>query len=116
VLESRVAGLPGPIDSITAELVDARVLTSDAGRARRFGFRGKLCIHPNQIQTVNNAFNYGVEEIDWAVRVIQADKESGGAAVAVDGRMVDAPVIARAQEILAFAALVGRDAGQPTAA
>lgn len=112
VLESRIAQLPGPIDSITADLQDARVLSTDAGRARRFGFRGKLCIHPNQIKLVNEAFNYSKDQTDWARRVIQADKESGGAAVAVDGRMVDAPVIARAREIIEFSTLVIREMGQ----
>lgn len=110
VLESRVADLPGPIDSITADLRDARVLSSDAARARRFGFRGKLCIHPNQIAIVNGAFNYGESETDWAKRVIAADLEAGGAAIAVDGRMVDAPVIARAREILEFSGQVSAEA------
>lgn len=110
VLESRVADLPGPIDSITAELRDARVLSFDSARARRFGFRGKFCIHPNQIAIVNGAFNYSETETDWAARVITADMEAGGAAIAVDGRMVDAPVIARAREILQFSAQVGANA------
>ncbi|BEU28528.1 CoA ester lyase [Paraburkholderia sp. 22B1P] len=107
VVESKIADLPSPVDSVTANLQDARVLTSDAARARRFGFRGKLCIHPNQISIVNSAFNYSAKEAEWAARVIQADAESAGAAVAVDGRMVDAPVIARAREILEFSARVG---------
>ena len=73
---------------------------ADAERARRLGFGAKLCIHPRQVDVVNRAFQPSDEERDWAKRVLDAAARAGGAAVAVDGKMVDKPVMLRAQAIL----------------
>jgi citrate lyase subunit beta/citryl-CoA lyase len=56
------------------------------------------------VAVVNACFTPGADEIAWARRVIAADAAAGGAAVAVDGKMVDKPVVLRAQAILAEAA------------
>lgn len=103
-LASRVAGIGAPVDGVTTTLDDAAVVERETRRARRLGFRGKLCIHPKQIAAVHAAFAYTRDEHEWAQRVIDAANASGGAAVAVDGKMVDTPVILKAQEILATAA------------
>jgi citrate lyase subunit beta/citryl-CoA lyase len=73
-------------------------------RARRLGFGGKLCIHPTQVDTVNRGFTPSAEEVAWARRVLEAAAAAGGAAVAVDGKMVDKPVLLRAQAVLRQAA------------
>lgn len=104
VLASRLAGIAAPIDGVTTAIDDAELLQADALRARRLGFGGKLCIHPRQVAVVNRSFAPSADEIAWAQRVIAADAASGGAAVAVDGRMVDRPVVLRATAILADAA------------
>jgi citrate lyase subunit beta/citryl-CoA lyase len=104
VLLSRVANLAGPVDGVTVEIADAGVLRDAAATARRLGFGGKLCIHPSQAAAVNDAFSPSADEIAWARRIVAAASAAGGAAVAVDGRMVDKPVILRAQAILASAA------------
>ena len=101
VLVSRVAGLQAPVDGVTTAIDDAEALARDAGRARRLGFGGKLCIHPKQVSAVNAAFEPTAGEIAWARRVVEADARAGGAAVAVDGKMVDRPVLLQAREILA---------------
>lgn len=101
VLASRAAGLPGPVDSVTTDLDDPGAARADAERARRLGFAGKLCIHPRQVDGVNAAFTPSEEEVAWARRV--ADAASSGGAVRVDGHMVDAPVLLKAQAILARA-------------
>lgn len=101
VLASRVAGLPAPVDGVTAVIADAEALERDSRRARASGFGGKLCIHPAQVAAVNAAFTPSVEQLAWARRVVAASQASQGAAVAVDGRMVDAPVFARACRLLA---------------
>ncbi|VVE61843.1 aldolase [Pandoraea captiosa] len=100
-LASRVAGIAAPIDGVTTALDDAALIEASARRARALGFRGKLCIHPRQVAPVHAAFAWRDDEIAWAERVIAAADASGGAAVALDGKMIDAPVIAKAREILA---------------
>jgi citrate lyase subunit beta/citryl-CoA lyase len=99
VVASRAAGLPGPVDGVTTALDDPAVSGADAARARRLGFAGKLCIHPSQVGAVNAAFTPNVDEIAWAHHIIEAS--TAGGAVRLDGHMVDAPVIAKAQAILA---------------
>jgi citrate lyase subunit beta/citryl-CoA lyase len=101
VLASRVANLPPPVDGVTSALDDAVRIEQEARRARSLGFGGKLCIHPKQVTIVNAAFSPSPAELDWARRIVDAAGGAGGAAVAVDGRMVDAPVLARARRLLA---------------
>jgi citrate lyase subunit beta/citryl-CoA lyase len=78
-------------------------LAAETLRARRFGFGGKLCIHPRQVAVVNQAYASTAEEIAWARRVLEGAATANGAALAVDGKMVDRPVILKAQEIMAQA-------------
>ena len=101
VLASRLAGIVPPADGVEPAIDDLEGLAAAGRRARRLGFGAKLCIHPKQVATVNESFSYSPEQVAWAQRVMDAAKASGGAAVAVDGRMVDAPVLARARRILA---------------
>lgn len=101
VLASRVAGLASPLDGVTQNTGDAAVARADAQRARRAGFGGKLCIHPAQVAPVRSAFVPGADELAWAHRVLTAAASAGGGAVSLDGRMVDAPVIALARRVLA---------------
>jgi citrate lyase subunit beta/citryl-CoA lyase len=101
VLASRVANLPAPVDGVTTALDDAARIEAEARRARSLGFGAKLCIHPKQVAIVNAAFSPSAAELQWAQRVVGAAAAAGGAAVAVDGKMVDAPVLARARRLLA---------------
>ena len=80
---------------------DERRLRDDTLRARRFGFGAKLCIHPRQVAVVHAALAPSDAELEWARRVIAADAASGGAAVQLDGRMVDMPVVLQARRTLA---------------
>ena len=100
VLASKLAGLAAPIDSPSIAIADDTEVERDAQRARRLGFGAKLCIHPRQLAAVNRSFSPTVEEIAWARGVLEVAERSGGAAVALDGRMIDKPVILRAQAIL----------------
>jgi citrate lyase subunit beta/citryl-CoA lyase len=104
VLASRLAGIGAPIDGVSTAIDDAGRLREDALRARRLGFAGKLCIHPKQVGGVHAAFAPSAEELAWAHRVLDAAAASGGAAVAVDGKMVDKPVLLRAEQVLRDAA------------
>lgn len=104
VLASRLADIARPIDGVTVAIDDEAQLRADTLRARRLGFGGKLCIHPRQVAVVSQCFAPTADEVAWAQRVVEADIRSGGAAIAVDGKMVDKPVVLRAQAILAEAA------------
>lgn len=100
VFQSRVAEIAPPIDGVTPSTTDKNRISSDAVRAKRMGFGGKLCIHPNQISLVRKAFEPSAAEIDWAKRVVQADFDAHGGAVKLDGRMIDRPVVLLAQRTL----------------
>lgn len=100
VLATRLARISGPLDGVTVAIDDPDRLTADVQRARRLGFGGKLCIHPKQVKIVSSGFAPTEQELAWARRVLSKIKESGGAAVAVDGKMIDRPVMLRAEAIL----------------
>ena len=87
VWQSRLAGLPAPIDGVATAINDEALVRAQALHSRRLGFGGRLCIHPRQLAPVHEAFKQGALEA------------SGGAAVAVDGRMVDRPVWLQALRI-----------------
>lgn len=99
-MATRLANLSPAIDGVTLNIADDKVLRADTLRAVRFGFGGKLCIHPNQIAAVHASFAPSKEELDWARRVIAAADGAAGAAVQVEGRMIDAPVELQARRVL----------------
>jgi citrate lyase subunit beta/citryl-CoA lyase len=99
VLQSKLAGILSPVDGVSVGIEDSAQLRSDAQRARRLGFGAKLCIHPKQVEQVNRAFRPDAASVAWAARVIDAADAAGGAAVAVDGKMVDLPVLLKARAI-----------------
>lgn len=101
VAASRRARLPAPIDGVTTATGDGARLAADVSRARAFGFGGKLCIHPAQVEGVNTAFAPSDSELAWARRVVEAGAQQGGQAFSLEGKMVDLPVILSAQALLA---------------
>jgi len=100
VLASRRAGLPAPVDGVTASLDDGARLAADIDRSRRFGFGAKLCIHPRQVPAVNEALGPTPAEREWAQRVLEACRVHGTGAFRMEGQMVDAPVLLRARRLL----------------
>ena len=103
VLASKLAQIAPPLDGVTPSTDDEPRIFAHAQKAKRFGFGAKLCIHPKQIPIVRRAFTPSPEELDWAKRVISADKAAKGQAVKVDGKMVDRPVVMLARRILVLA-------------
>jgi citrate lyase subunit beta/citryl-CoA lyase len=101
LLYSRLAGLIPAVDGVCTTLGDPAVLDEEVRRARAFGFGAKLCVHPEQIGPVTAGLGPTPEELAWALRVCEV--ASSGAAAAVDGRLVDAPVLAHARRIVASA-------------
>ncbi|MDI2125071.1 HpcH/HpaI aldolase/citrate lyase family protein [Yinghuangia seranimata] len=99
VAASAAAGIASPVDGVTTAVRDADALRADVAHARRLGFTGKLCIHPAQLAGVATGFIPSAEEVRWAERVLAA----GESVTAVDGQMVDKPVLERARRVLAAA-------------
>ncbi|MYN41463.1 HpcH/HpaI aldolase/citrate lyase family protein [Duganella sp. FT109W] len=100
VLASRIAGLLSPVDGVTTEIDDLDKIARDAAYTKRLGFGGKLCIHPNQVPIVNRTFVPSENELRWANRVLEAAERARGGAVALDGRLIDRPMVLTAQRII----------------
>ncbi len=94
------------LDSPFVLFQDPGALRADAKRARQMGYTGKFAIHPSQIDIINETFSPSPEEITYARQVVDAWEQAeaeGRGSLAMDGRMIDVPVVKRAQNLLAFA-------------
>ena len=94
------------LDSPFVAFQDPEALRADAQKARQMGFTGKHAIHPAQLDIINEVFSPAPDEVAYARRIMDAwDKAEaeGRGSLALDGRMVDVPVVKRAQNLLAFA-------------
>lgn len=100
VLASRLAGIAAPLDGVTTAVRDMDRLQRDCAHAVEIGFGGKLLIHPDQVAPARAGFAPDPALVDWARRVLAAE---GAGAILVDGEMVDAPVLIRARQVLAWA-------------
>ncbi|WP_279483345.1 CoA ester lyase [Aureimonas sp. SK2] len=101
-----------------ADYSDRDGMLAAAREARQFGFDGASCIHPSVVPVLNEAFSPSEAEIAFARRVLSADVEAhrdGRGAFLVDGRFVDAPILARAERLLARARSVPNQRGGPDA-
>lgn len=90
-------------DGAFANVQDAQGYADEAHLARRLGFAGKTCIHPSQVPIANAAFSHSAASVAWARELLAATQqatEEGRGAFLVNGRMVDAPFILRAQAIV----------------
>ncbi|MGM7668956.1 HpcH/HpaI aldolase/citrate lyase family protein [Microbacterium sp. A93] len=104
VLASAADELPGPIDGVTQAVRDEDALDADLCHAKMLGFTGKLCIHPAQLPQTRQSFAPTADELRWSARVLDAVTSQAGAdggVTVLDGKMIDAPVIKRAQLIQA---------------
>ncbi|NQW23107.1 MAG: CoA ester lyase [SAR202 cluster bacterium] len=94
------------LDSPFVLFQDPDALRADAKRARQMGYTGKFAIHPSQLDIINETFSPSAEEVAYARKIMEAWDEAeaaGRGSLAMDGRMVDVPVMKRAQNLLAFA-------------
>jgi len=102
---ARAAGLvPLGILGSIADYADLDAYRTTAERSRRFGFEGAACIHPSGVPILNEAFTPTAAEAEHARRIVDAyadAQRAGSGAVSVDGKMVDVPVVERAQKLLA---------------
>jgi len=110
VTHAAAAGLDA-IDMVCIDFEDTERLTCEALEGARLGFVGKQIIHPNQVEPVQAAFTPSDDAIAHARRIVQAFKEhqNGGAgAFALDGKMIDMPVVKAAQRVLDKAKAAGK--------
>ena len=107
VFAARAAAITplGLLDTV-ANYSDSEYMTSIAKKAKRFGFGGATCVHPAVVPILNQAFSPSGEEIEHAKQVVAAiervERDGGGVAV-LNGKMIDAPIKARALKVLARA-------------
>lgn len=99
VSASAAYALDPPLEGVFPTLFDDEGMQRHARRARNFGFGGVMCIHPSQIDVVKSAFAPTEDEIQWAHRIVDAMNDGDGV-LTVDGKMVDAPILAKASQIL----------------
>ena len=108
----RAAELDPPLDTpFVLDIKNVEAVRADARRAKQFGFQGKLCIHPLQVEPCNTIFMPTPEEIDQATKVVEAFRVAEGkgeGAVQLDGKFIDPPVVGRSRRILELASLIGR--------
>ena len=105
VIASRVAGKEAPIDSVYTNFQEIKGLEEEAQVAKQLGFQGKLVIHPNQIEVVNEVFYPTTAQIEEAQKIValyNRSIERGEGAIQFGGKMIDVPVAERAKKILSY--------------
>lgn len=105
LLAAKAAGIQA-IDTVYSDFSDSEGLRKETEMIKIMGFDGKACIHPSQIEVIHDVFNPTPEEIKYAVRVKKAiadAKEKGSGVIALGKKMVDRPIVLKADKILALA-------------
>ena len=115
IIAARAAGvMPLGFIGTVADFSDWEKFRLMVRRARRFGFDGAGCIHPGQVKIVNEEYTPGAEEVVYARKVIQMDKEAqaaGRGSFQIDGKMIDIPVVVRAERLIRrYEAIKAREA------
>ena len=106
---ARARIMPIGVIGAIASLEDGDAYLEMARRSRRFGYVGSSCVHPKQVPILNQAFTPDDDEIAHATRVVESAAEAekaGRGAIVLDGKMIDAPVVARAKRTLARKAAI----------
>ena len=109
VTAASAAGIDA-IDTVYTDFGDEAGLREDTEFAVTLGYDGKLAIHPAQVPVINEAYTPGAERIEWAEAVLEARDEADAAergVFEVDGEMIDAPLIAQAERVMARAEAAG---------
>lgn len=99
-LISKVYNLSAPIESIYADFKNEAATEATAGYASDLGFSGMLCIHPLQVDIANRAFNASESQLAFATKVIEHYQQTGDSIFAIEGVMIDLPVILQCQRLL----------------
>jgi citrate lyase subunit beta/citryl-CoA lyase len=111
VVAARAAGVE-VYDTPFTDVNDDEGIVADALFAKSLGFSGKASISPRHINAINNAFSPTVAEVRYAYEVIDAirrAKAEGKGAISLRGKMIDAPIVARAERTIAMAHALGME-------
>lgn len=114
VVAARAAGID-VYDTPFTDVNDEEGIWEDARLAKSMGFTGKASISPRHVEVINSVFSPTVSEIDYAYEVMEAIRranEQGKGAIALHGKMIDAPIVARAERTIAMAQALGLDRGE----
>ena len=109
VVAARAAGVD-VYDTPFTDVNDDEGIVIDAQLAKALGFTGKASISPRHVEVINSVFSPTQKEVDYAYEVMEAialAKEQGKGAIALHGKMIDAPIVARAQQTIAMAEALG---------
>lgn len=109
-LAARAAGIQA-IDTVYSDINDEEGLIQDTLSIKNIGYDGKVAIHPRQVDRINELFTPNDKEIDKAMRIFAAIREANSrnsGVIALDGKMIDAPVVARARRTMAIAKATGK--------
>ena len=110
VVAARAAGIQA-IDSVFSDVGDMDGLKQSVKVSRSLGFEGMGCIHPRQIQVIRQGFSPDADEIEKSVKIVIAferARQKGLGVVALGTKMIDAPVVVRAQKTLDLAVRLGK--------
>lgn len=114
VVHSRAAGLEPPIDTVWVDLRNMTGFERCVQHVKGLGFQGKMCIHPDQIPVVNQAFRPSPEELTRAQKMVSAFEEAvkqGLASIQLEGQFIDYPIAYAAQRVLDREAAIVRSEG-----
>ena len=109
VVAARAAGVE-VYDTPFSDVNDDEGIVTDAMYAKTLGFSGKASISPRHVDVINSVFSPTEKEIDYAYEVMEAielAKRQGKGAIALHGKMIDAPIVARAQRTIDMAKALG---------
>jgi len=109
VIAAKACGV-APIDCVHLAVKDEQAFREDAELGMRLGFEGKLCIHPRQVEITNAVYTPSREQIDYALRVIEGYERAqadGRGVFTLDGKMIDAPLVAVQRRVLERARRAG---------
>ncbi len=110
IIAAKAAGIQ-PIDSVFSDVGDMEGLRQNVLNSKAMGFEGMGCIHPRQIAVINNGFAPDEAEIEKSKKIVSAFEEArqkGHGVVALGSKMIDPPVVARAQKNIDLAIRLGK--------
>lgn len=114
VMAAKAVGIDA-FDTVWTDFNDPEGLFRESRQVVEMGFTGKAAIHPSQVAIIHRAFRPDAKEVRKAERIVAAASEAerqGRGVVAVDGKMVDGPIIVRARHLISLASLYGMEGGE----